>query len=341
MKAPNNPSRQVGQERNTALDFTKGALVLLMVLYHWINYFVSVDGWFYKYLRFITPSFIFITGFLVASVYLTRYRIGDPRLHLRLVHRGLKLLVLFTLLNLAVSIVLPRGGADGGRGIDAFLQNAAAIYGSGNGKGAAFSVLVPISYVLVLSSFLLWPAKFFKPFLPLVCGLLFFCIFVLDQKGVASANLELVTIGILGIILGLIPSRSIDCLAERPALLAAAYVGYLIMLTLWQEIYPLQVMGVCLSLMLIYVIGGKTGGWRTFSVEVQLLGRYTLLAYIAQIAVLVGLSLVMRQVQWEMPGRLLFTGFVAFALTYVIIKVVDRSRERWAWMDRFYKLVFA
>src|SRR6185295_1822787 len=57
--------------RNPALDFTKGALVLIMVLYHWLNYFVSADGFGYRYLRFITPSFIVITGFLVSHIYLS------------------------------------------------------------------------------------------------------------------------------------------------------------------------------------------------------------------------------------------------------------------------------
>src|SRR6184192_3526731 len=57
--------------RNSALDFTKGMLVLLMVLYHWLNYFVASEGDFYRYLRFVTPSFIFITGFLISNVYLS------------------------------------------------------------------------------------------------------------------------------------------------------------------------------------------------------------------------------------------------------------------------------
>lgn len=48
--------------RIPALDFTKGALVLTMVLYHWLNYFVGVTGYYYRYLHFLTPSFIFITG---------------------------------------------------------------------------------------------------------------------------------------------------------------------------------------------------------------------------------------------------------------------------------------
>jgi len=48
-------------QRNPALDFTKGALVLFMVLYHRLEYFVSATGDFYRYIMFVTPSFIFIT----------------------------------------------------------------------------------------------------------------------------------------------------------------------------------------------------------------------------------------------------------------------------------------
>ena len=59
--------------RDTAIDFTKGALVLFMVLYHWLNYFLGPHGQYYDYLRFLTPSFIFITGFMISQIQLHRY----------------------------------------------------------------------------------------------------------------------------------------------------------------------------------------------------------------------------------------------------------------------------
>src|SRR6267154_2261480 len=76
--------------RNPALDFTKGALVLIMVLYHWINYFYGPHD--NRYLRFLTPSFICITGFLISNIYLSKYDISDPRLPKRLFQRGAKIL---------------------------------------------------------------------------------------------------------------------------------------------------------------------------------------------------------------------------------------------------------
>src|SRR6266404_7039789 len=92
--------------RLPALDFTKGALVLIMVLYHWLNYFFGpTDN---RYLRFLTPSFIFISGFLISNIYLSKYGISDPHLPKRLIQRGLKVFGVFVLLNVT-RILLVRG----------------------------------------------------------------------------------------------------------------------------------------------------------------------------------------------------------------------------------------
>src|SRR5947209_3560903 len=85
-------------QRIPALDFTKGALVLIMVLYHWLNYFYGPSD--NRYMRFLTPSFIFITGFLISHIYFSRYGIAAPKLPGRLVQRGLKILGVFVLLNI-------------------------------------------------------------------------------------------------------------------------------------------------------------------------------------------------------------------------------------------------
>src|SRR5215475_7529793 len=92
-------ARPGAAQRIAALDFTKGALVLIMVLYHWLNYFHGPYGDIYKYLRFLTPSFIFISGFLITNVHLSKYEITDSRLPKRLFRRGLKILAVFLALN--------------------------------------------------------------------------------------------------------------------------------------------------------------------------------------------------------------------------------------------------
>src|SRR6266850_1409966 len=78
--------------RIPALDFTKGALVLFMVLYPWPNYFIATEGNSYRYLRFVTPSFIFISGFLISNVYTSKYDTCALQLPKRLMSRGFKIL---------------------------------------------------------------------------------------------------------------------------------------------------------------------------------------------------------------------------------------------------------
>ena len=179
--------------RIPALDFTKGALVLFMVLYHWLNYFIAPTGDIYRYLRFLTPSFIFITGFLISNVYFARYGIEDPRLPKRLMQRGLKLLAVFVCLNVAISLQLSNS-YDGqilfGR---LSLRDMAALYVSGNvwvaanGKAAAFYILVPISYLLLLSALLLIVCRFCRYTFHVACA---FSLLLQDVKSVAPAAIR-------------------------------------------------------------------------------------------------------------------------------------------------------
>src|SRR5277367_704460 len=161
------PVKASPPHRIAALDSTKGALVLIMVLYHWVNYFIGPQWEYYRYLRFLTPSFIFITGFMISNVYLSKYDATDPRLAKRLFVRGLKLLAIFVVLNAARAFVVPLLSIGGLAGNPLNLNNLVAVYITGNvmattGKVVAFHILVPISYLLLLSAILLRPYRSYK-----------------------------------------------------------------------------------------------------------------------------------------------------------------------------------
>src|SRR5262249_38265827 len=107
-----------------------------MVLYHWLNYFVTTDWDIYRYLRFLTPSFILIAGFLVSHTYLSRQSADDPRFRRRLMARGGKLLLLFTVLNLAANLLLKQNYDGAPLGVRAFVAEAYDIYVLGTGRAA-------------------------------------------------------------------------------------------------------------------------------------------------------------------------------------------------------------
>jgi hypothetical protein len=339
-------ARPAKSQRIPALDFTKGALVLLMVLYHWINYFIGQEvTYYYKYLRFLTPSFIFIAGFMISNVYLSKYAAADPRLSKRLFTRGFKLFAIFLALNLARVLVVPFLGTDSGAQTLLDPKNLFTVFVSGNfpasgSKLVSFSILVPISYLLMLSGALMIPYRCYRYTFHVVCALLLLGILILGMTGVRSYDLEFVTMGMLGVLVGFAPIESVNSLVRHPYILALAYAGYVTAITLWDVYFPLLAVGTALSLMVIYWIGTKGSESGKITGETILLGKYSLLGYISQIAILQILVAGFHRLNLGFAG-LVLSFLAAFALTIVSVEIVDRARTRLASVDRLYRWVFA
>ncbi|HWO29757.1 MAG TPA: acyltransferase family protein [Candidatus Acidoferrum sp.] len=330
--------------RNPALDFTKGALVLIMVLYHWMNYFYGPHD--NRYLRFLTPSFICITGFLISNIYLSKYKISDPRLPKRLLERGAKILGVFFVLNI-MRILLVQGAFTQHSGsepspasnlIDVYLIGSGV--GGGQSKAVAFFVLIPIGYVLILSAVLAILSRFYRYAFHVVCLIALLTIVILAANDLQSPNLELVTIGLLGVLAGYLPTAKVDAIVRHSYILAGAYVLYLLAITFWNIIYPLQIIGVFLSLMILYRLG-QVGDQPGFGARIViLLGKYSLFGYIAQIAVLQILHFGLIR----LGSRTVVQGIsfvLAFALTILSVVIVDRARAKSAIANKAYGAVFA
>jgi peptidoglycan/LPS O-acetylase OafA/YrhL len=334
-------------KRIDALDFTKGALVLIMVLYHWLNYFEGPQGNIYRYLRFLTPSFIFISGFLISNIYFSKYKnSAGSEIPKRLLLRGFKILAVFTFLNCFIGLILSQSY----NGQILFghysLQNLVAVYIIGNvfiagqGKAAAFYILVPISYVLIFSAGLVVVSRFVKYIFYYVCGILMASVFLLKWYGIESGNLELLAIGMMGVVCGYVPIEKINRWVSHPITLIIGYALYVAAITFWNVIFILQILGVCLSLMLLYWIGlqGKEPG--SIKKCTILLGKYSLWGYIAQIAILQILYRGLRHVNHN-AIVLVLTFVAALLLTVMSVEIVDRARTRAGAVDRLYKAVFA
>jgi peptidoglycan/LPS O-acetylase OafA/YrhL len=329
--------------RIEALDFTKGALVLFMVLYHWLNYFVSPEGEFYRYLRFLTPSFLFITGFFVSQVYLCKYAADDPRLPKRLFTRALKLVAIFVILNLSRAMVAPLLGSGHVAKMQLKLQDLIAIFVSGNltvsaGKLVAFFILVPISYVLMLSAVLVIAHRFYRYSFHFACAMLLIASLAMRWSGAESQYLELVGIGILGVVIGFNPVSEIDKFVRHPILLTVVYALYTIAITIWDVPFSLEVAGVCLTLAALYLLGTMEVGPRRVQAEVVLLGKYSLFGYISQIAILQILGAAFRHFN---HGTLMsaMSFIAAFVLTIASVELVDKGRTLRS-INIAYKAVF-
>jgi hypothetical protein len=331
--------------RISALDFTKGALVLLMVLYHWINYFIGPLWTYYTYLRFLTPSFIFITGFMVSQVYLSKYGALGTNLAMRLVTRGLKLLGVFLALNLGRILILPFTHVDVQEQASLSAANLFTVFVSGNlpnfgGKLVSFSILVSISYLLILAGVLVPLYRHYRYTFHAACAILFSSIAAIGWFGMRSYMLEFVTLGMLGVLTGFAPMAGINRLSRHVYGLIFAYAGYVIGITLWDVRFPLLVLGVPLSLLLIYLLGVTYSDSGALAAKVNLLGKYSLFAYISQIALLQFLAVTFRRFDLGVTG-LLVSFCLAFVLTLASVEAVDQGRRRFRPVDSAYKVIFA
>lgn len=336
---PSSDDRVPSKARNEALDHVKGCLVLAMVLYHWLNYFVGFDWDGYRYLRFLTPSFIFITGLLVAHVYVEKFACDRSVVRRRLLQRGARLMVLFLALNLADTVVAVQSLSPSQWAGPWPAERIADVLWKGDG-GAAFSILLPIAYFLMLVPATLELSRRSSMTLPLMALAGVIATTLMSAVGYENAHLELLSIGLMGQAVGAIGLRRIEPAIAKPAAVAVAYLLYVVAITLWNVPFWLQVIGVCLSVLLLYI---SASAWpRPGLLEGQLttLGRYSLFAYIAQIAVLQALSRGLRVEPLPQPV-LALTLVLAVGLTVLAVRSMATLRAKSSAVDSLYRAVFA
>lgn len=338
--------KQTALSRDTAIDFTKGALVLFMVLYHWLNYFFGPHGQYYDYLRFLTPSFIFISGFMVSQIQLRRYEGSGRSLPKRLFVRGLKLLAVFSVLNALVYAAQPRGQVAfslWGKSLRS-LGWAAFVVGSARTadgqKAVIFNILVPIAYLLIVSAGLVVFTKrvrsaSFCTLFALIVGVIF-----IRFWGLENMYLDLLMIGVLGVVVGFAGTEQIASVARHPYILAVLYCLFLAVITIWGVPLPLQIASVILTTSLLYTAGSRLATPGTARRLTILLGNYSLLGYIGQIAILQGL----RRISWLSQhgvGASLGALLLGVLLTVMLVQAVDIARQKSKVADGLYRIVFA
>jgi hypothetical protein len=319
--------------RDDALDFVKGALVLLMVFYHWVSYIAGQQLIDYRYIRFLTPSFVLITGFVVSHVYLKRFAYDSPVLAKRLIQRGLKLVLLFAVLNLLAQAPTI-GHAPWAYWSD--LIASVAIYGQGR---ASFLILLSIGYLLLLSPLALFAAARLR--LPLITTAIVAVVVCWVASTIGQVNLhgEFLSMGLIGLAAGASANGQDYGARLGPVWLVMLYALYLGALVIWNVIYPVQVIAACLNVLVLYRIGREVAG-ATAVGWIVTLGKYSLFAYIAQILIL---RLIRMTVQGgQLPSAMLIVTFVvALGATVGSVYVVALLRSRVTMADRLYRTVFA
>jgi hypothetical protein len=263
-----------------------------------------------------------------------------------LLQRGLKTLGVFIFLNAVRTFVMPDARGSNMQSTPWTIQNLTAIYVTGNvslagtGKAAAFYILVPISYLLLLSGGLAIFTRYWKYTFQTACSTFLLAVLSLSLNGVGSGNLELLAIGLLGVVAGYLSIETIKHVLAHKVALAICYLVYAAIITFWNITYPLQIMGVCLNVMIIYLAGSTNSAQGSIGKIVMLLGKYSLFGYIVQIAILQALYRGLRPLTVR-STELAISFLAAFALTIASVELLDHARRKSTIVDSLYKAVFA
>ena len=149
--------------RNLALDLVKGELVVVMAIYHAMNLFTSAGPNELAYVRFVSGSFVLLSGFICARSYETPLKSHWRNTSRVLVLRGLKLLALFTVLNLLINLTGVGNPTKGPLGLHQYWDRLFEIYVQGQPTFASFQILLPIGYIFIAAPIVLRLGKFGIP----------------------------------------------------------------------------------------------------------------------------------------------------------------------------------
>jgi hypothetical protein len=215
--------------------------------------------------------------------------------------------------------------------------NAIFVVGAGT---AAFSILVPIAYFLMLAPFVLLASKRAGISLSAIAAAALAVTVGASVAGFGNSHLEFLSVAFVGLAAGAVDFSRIATMLGRPGWLVAGYLLYVAAITVWNVRFPLQVVGVCLSVALIYVVGVKFGTRGVLQRVVVELGKYSLFCYITQIAVL---QLLRRGMSGaSLAGAELVIPFViGLILTIVAVQLMVSLRARSMIADSLYRTVFA
>lgn len=187
-----------GHHRDRDLDFLKGFLVLAMLLYHMVSALKISVSWYNPLLHhvpgllnFVSGSWVFVSGVIVARYYQPKFALAPLANTQRLWIRGIKLLLIFLILNYLIYRLGLKPGVK--FNLDTLIQ----IFMQGGGYLSSFEILIGIAYVLIIAPLILVLRGFGTALLLIISTI----VFVRSALGISiEPNLWIIVMGLLGIL---------------------------------------------------------------------------------------------------------------------------------------------
>jgi hypothetical protein len=324
--------------RDPSLDLVKGVLVMGMVVYHAMNIFSTVGPDGYVYVRFISSSFILMSGYIVARFHQAQFNADWRGTSRRLIVRGLKLLVLFTLLNLLINLTGIGNPNKVQIGIQFYIRSFFEVYVLGELGRTSFQILLPIAYLLIAAPALLMLGKLSKWFF---LGS-FATAFASSQFGVESVNLDFAPLAVIGLTGGMLLNAVEKPLAmEGKWKIGGALLTSVLLMKYLNTNQATYALGTMIILKLLYDLSQAVGtGSRTAQASI-LLGRHSLVSYIAQIIFMQGLSKALSTPRWELGYETILVVFITIVFLLLLSSCLTMLCDRYRFAIKAYKLLFS
>jgi len=328
----------LGTTRDLILDFVKGLLVIVMVIYHVMNIFSTASSEAFGYVRFVSGSFIFISGYIISTFYEQKFhkdRIGTSK---RLAVRGLKLLLLFTILNILINLTGFGNPRKIQIGVQQYLNNIIEIYTFGDLNHTSFQILLPISYLLIISPvfLLLRNSRIMIALMSLMVALYFS---FLDSN---LTNFNFSIIGIIGFSVGLLTNKSeVSFAIKRKPIILSCLLACIYLMEYMDRRIITYAIGIMIIIKLFYDLGKIAELENYINRAIILFGQYSLVCYIAQIIFLQVLFRVLSKEKWELGYETASIFVVTNVFLLALCFLLKFLRNQYRFMDRSYRLVFS
>jgi len=324
--------------RDLTLDLVKGELVVVMVVYHAMNIFSTAGPDEYAYVRFVSGSFVLMSGYIVARFHEARFKADWRGTSRRLIVRGLKLLMLFTLLNLLINLTGIGNPNKVQLGIQRYTSTLFEVYVAGEPRFASFQILLPIAYMLVAAPALLVLGRLSKWLF--AAG--FAMAFAASLFGIESANLDFAVLGAIGLSGGMLTNAM-----EKPFAVTGVWriggslLASVVLMKYLSANLATYAVGTMVILKLLYDLSKAAGQGSRPTRALILLGQYSLVCYIAQIIFMQALSRGLSRPRWELGYETIFVVFATVVFLLVLSAGLAMLCNRYRFVARAYKLTFA
>jgi hypothetical protein len=324
-------------QRDLPLDFVKGFLVIVMVIYHTMNYFTNASSEVYGYVRFVTGSFVLISGYIVTAFYGQKYGPDKLQASKRLVVRGMKLLTIFTSMNLIICLLGIQNHRNSQYDTFIYLSSLSDIYISGNSKLTAFQILVPISYLLIVSPVYILLDRIRKVLLGTTLLLpLFYILLKID-----SYNLYLGIVGLMGASAGMLVNMDTLYSVRNKSIIVVCFITVISLFRYFDRNILTYSAGILILMKLTYDFAKRVNLSKWHYQLIILLGQYSLVCYIMQILFLHGLFKVLSKPWWGLWYETITIFLVTTIFLSGLCNLLRFLRNQYRFCNKSYQFIFS